>query len=117
MRSNTPALQKSAECPSWCTANHLAALHIHEERTYKIRGHYGREKSMVARDEFGAEMTTSVALAQVDYLDDNTRGPVQVTALCEGVLTAEQAEQFAAMVLDAGAAARTANLATLEVAR
>lgn len=97
-------------CPWWCTSNHEAPLHVLEERDYRIRGHYGRERQLRAvRDEEGRDQTAATALVQVDHLDTGRRDPVGVNAICEGLLTPAQAARFAAMIASSAAEAREAN--------
>ncbi|WP_433369049.1 DUF6907 domain-containing protein [Actinoplanes sp. CA-142083] len=102
--------QKTPECPWWCTANHGAPLTADNEQHYQRRAHDGRERSLPGViDELGEAQSAAVALVQVDSLSTGERGPVGVAAICEGVLTPKQAEQFARMVLHAAAEARQAN--------
>lgn len=97
-------------CPWWCTANHIAGLHLLEEERYKMRAHYGRERVLPdVVDEEGKSQTAGVALVQVDNLADGTRGPVGVASFCEGVLTPAQATKFASLILRAATEAQVAN--------
>ena len=114
MRSTkTPVVDTLAECPWWCTSSHDAPLHVLEERDYRIRGHYGRERVMPAvTDEEGIDRTAATALVCIDNLDSAERGPVTVNAICEGLLAPEQAARFAAMIAAASAEAAAANAGT-----
>lgn len=98
------------ECPAWCVANHAGPLTADEELTYDIRAHHDRERTLHGVvDELGDSLTAGVTLIQVDRLSHRRRGQVGVTAASEGVMTPEQAEAFATMVIRAAADARRAN--------
>jgi hypothetical protein len=99
------------QCPWWCFSNHNGPLTDDEEQRYQIRAHAGRERSLPnVADELGERNSAAVALVQVDNLATGERGPVGVSAYCEGVMTPEQAGTFASLVLHAMNEARVANL-------
>ncbi|GIF11636.1 DUF6907 domain-containing protein [Actinoplanes teichomyceticus] len=109
MRSTETPTQKTLDCPSWCVANHASAFSRKQEAEQRERVHFGRGQILGGIEIGGAETTAGVEVTRVDDLVSGTAGPVGVSTFVEGVLTPEQAAEYASMILRARALAVEAN--------
>lgn len=90
MTSSETPTAKPLDCPSWCVSLHTTDFAQRQEAEQGERVHRGHVWSL---DD--VTMTAIVEVSRVDDLEAGTAGPVGVSTYVEGVLTAEQAAEYA----------------------
>jgi hypothetical protein len=108
MTNSETTTPTALDCPSWCVANHGSDAARRQESEQRERAHFGYVERLCGPEDEG-DAPAGVEVVRIDDLATGTAGTVGVSAFSEGVLSADQAAAYAAMLRRAQTIAAAAN--------